>query len=283
MLANPQDGKSTCDWRSYWGFERTPFVEHDPPYVSLPSHDEATRLLAECVHTGQRGARLTAEGGLGKTTVLRRALAEVRNPRRRCVLVSCPRQGGLLPGLLAERLGERVGREPAPLASWRAIERALRLMSIVGYHVVIGIDDCQNASPAVRRDIEAVASLESGTSMRLTIIQAGRPIASARGGARLAPGVALGLDSLSRSEAERYVTTKLAGAGCSEPMFTPRAVTRLHCSSAGVPAAIDQLAARCLMVGAARRIEAIPPELVDAVEAATQRFVWSSGADTHAG
>jgi type II secretory pathway predicted ATPase ExeA len=283
VFSRPQDEKSSCDWQSYWGFDRTPFVQHDPPYVSLPSHDETARVLADCVQTGQRGALLTAEAGLGKTTVLRRVLAEARNPRRRCVLVSCPREGGLLPGLLAERLGERVGREPGRLACWRAIERALRLTSIVGYHVVIGIDDCQNASPAVRRDIEAVASLESGMSMRLTIIQAGRPIASARARARLAPGVALGLDSLTRSEAERYLTTKLAGAGCNEPVFTPRAVTRLHCSSAGVPAAIDQLAARCLMLGAVRRIEAIPHELVDAVDAETNRFVWSGGADTQAG
>jgi type II secretory pathway predicted ATPase ExeA len=283
VITSPADETSPCDWQSYWGCDRTPFVEHEPPYVSLPSHDEAARLLSECVQAGQRAALLTAEAGLGKTTVLRQALAGARSPWRRCVLVSCPRQGGVLPGLLAERLGERVGREPGPLASWRAIERALRLTSIVGYHVVIGIDDCQNASPAVRRDIEAVASLESGMSMRLTIIQAGRPIASARVRARLAPAVALGLDSLTRSEAERYLTTKLAGAGCNEPVFTPRAVTRLHCSSAGVPAAIDQLAARCLMIGAVRRMDAIPPELVDAVEAETQRVVWSSGADTHAG
>ncbi len=166
VLTDGSDEKLSGDWKSYWGIDRTPFVEHDPPYVSLPAHDEAARLLSECVRSGGRGAELVAEAGLGKTTLLRRVFAEVRSPRRRCILMSCPREADLLPGLLAERLGERLGREPGRLACWRAVERALRLMSILGTHIVIGFDDCQNATPTVRRDIAVLTGL--GTGCRAT-------------------------------------------------------------------------------------------------------------------
>lgn len=79
VLTGGSDEKLSSDWKSYWRFDRTPFVEHDPPYVSLPSHDEAARLLFECIRSGGRGAELIAEAGLGKTTVLRRVFAEVRS------------------------------------------------------------------------------------------------------------------------------------------------------------------------------------------------------------
>lgn len=75
--------------------------------------------------------------------------------------------------------------------------------------------------------------------------------------------MAIGLESLTRSQAESYLAAKLAGAGCRENLFTARAITRLHCLCAGVPRGLQQLATRCLMAGASRGLEVIPPELVD--------------------
>ena len=220
---------------------------------------------------------LIADAGLGKTTVLRRVLAEARSPRRRCILASCPREADLLPALLAERLGERLGREPSRLACWRAIERALRLSSILGCHVVIGVEDCQNATPAVRRDIDALMGLGTGSNARLTLIQTGRTSMTSSANRTGRWSLAIGLDSLTRSEAQRYLTAKLAGAGGDDSVFTPRAVTRLHCSTAGVPRAIDRVAARCLMVGADRGFAEIPPELVDEVGTGEIGSPWHTG------
>jgi type II secretory pathway predicted ATPase ExeA len=226
--------------------------------------------LVHSVETAERSAYLIADAGLGKSAVLRRVLAEVRAPGRRCVLVSCPREGALLLSVLAERLAERVGGERSGLAGWHAIERAIRLASIQGTHVVIGIDDCETASDSVRRDIDSLAKLGTGLNTRLTVIQAGRPLQARRADAGRRWTLAIGLESLTRSEVERYLGTKLTAAGCNEPIFTPRAVTRLHSLSAGVPRGIEQLAARCLTAGAVRGLDAIPPELVDALEGGTE-------------
>ena len=54
--------------------------------------------LVHCIETGGQSAFLTADAGLGKSTVLRRVLAETRSVRRRCFLMSCPRDGTLLLG-----------------------------------------------------------------------------------------------------------------------------------------------------------------------------------------
>jgi type II secretory pathway predicted ATPase ExeA len=70
---------------------------------------------------------------------------------------------------------------------------------------------------------------------------------------------------LTRSEAECYLQAKLSGAGCSERIFTPRAITRLHGLSAGVPRGLERLAALSLMAGSLRGLEVVPAEVVDAI------------------
>ena len=71
----------------------------------------------------------------------------------------------------------------------------------------------------------------------MTVILAGRPKQS--GGCEFPrPGtLAIGLESQTRSQTEVFLTTKLTAAGRDLPVFTLRAITRLHCLSAGVPRA----------------------------------------------
>jgi type II secretory pathway predicted ATPase ExeA len=250
---------------THWGLSRDPFAEIESPYVSLPSHDEAVARLVFAVETSQRRAILAAAGGLGKTAVMRRVSSEVLSPRRRLASVSCPRDGALLFALLAERLGQRVVREPSRLAAWRALERAIRLASLQGYQVVMLIDDCDDQIGAtVRRDLDSLAHLGSTTTTGLTIIQFERTQGEAQPFDCGAWSLTIGLERLTRSQAERYLATKLEWAGTTERIFTPRALTRIHALSVGVPRVLEQLASICLMGGAIRGLEVINPEMVDA-------------------
>ncbi len=269
MWSSATDEKLTCDWKLYWGLDKPPFTEHGP-YVSLPGRDEATLRLVHWARAAERSAFLIGVAGLGKSTVLHKALAEIRGPQVRCISLCCPREGTLLLAALADRLGNSVGREPSRLACWRGIERSFRLAFVQGTQVVIGIDDYENARGEVLREIESVASLGAGLNMRLTIIRAGRPAQGRQADSAWRWAVGIELESLTRAEVERYLIAKLASAGCSTPVFTPRAVTRLHCLTAGVPRGIDHLATRCLVVAAARGLEAIPADLVDTLEASAQ-------------
>ena len=209
-------------WKSHWGFKREPFAEDESPYVSLPSHDEAVARLVHAIESGERRASLTAEAGLGKSTGSAPGVRGDADPRRRFVLLSCPRRRHVCClAMLAERLGERVGREPSRLACWRALERAVRLASIQGMHVVIGIDDCRDPqTPQSERDIESARKPGSRRRARITVIR-GRPaeaIAAMRSALR-AWTPAIWLESLTRSRGRALLTTKLASAGCDERDF----------------------------------------------------------------
>ena len=251
-------------WMPHWGLSRDPFAEIGSPYVSLPSHDEAVARLIFAVETLQRSAVFMAPGGSGKTAVMRRALAEMKSPRRHLVSVSCPRDGTLLFTLVAERLGQRVGREPSRFVAWRALERAIRLASLQGYQVVVVIDDCDDQiDGTLRRDLDSMAQLCSTMSTGLTIIQLERTDIEAQPFVRGLWSPTIGLERLTRSQTETYLATKLRWAGSTERIFTPRAVTRIHALSSGVPRGLEQLATICLMEGAVRRLEVINPELVD--------------------
>jgi hypothetical protein len=204
--------------------------------------------------------------GLGKTTVLRRALGETRSPRRRFARVNCPPDESLLFALLAERLGERVARDLGRLGSWRILERAIRASSLEGIQVILAVDNCDARCTAeTRREIDSLVQLGSTSSARLTIIQLEQSACPGRADPTGPWSLAVDLLPLTRSQAERYLEMKLSAAGCTKPVFAPRAVTRLHGLSCGVPRNLERLAAQSLISGASRGLELIPPELLDGV------------------
>jgi type II secretory pathway predicted ATPase ExeA len=267
-------------WIGHWGLERDPFAEPDSPYVSLPSHDEAVARLVHIIETSQRCALVTAATGLGKTTVLRRAFVETQAPRRRFAAVSCPPDVTLLFALLAERLGERIGREPDRLGSWRALERAIRVATLEACQIILAIDDCDHrGARAVRRELDSLVRLGSNFGANLTIIQLERARGDVRSDWSGAWTLTIGLRALTRSQAESYLATKLKAAGCTGPVFTPRAITRLHGLCSGIPRGLEQLASLSLIAGAVRGLEVISPDLVDGVARECRHEAHAWGGD----
>lgn len=239
-------------WR-HWRLEGNPFADAGSAFVATQAHAEAVERLAFAVEAGERLASLEAPAGLGKSVVLARALARAKDPARRLARVVAPADGDALAAGLAEALGRRVaGRE----SSWARLAEALRLCRAQRLGVTLAIDDAHAlADPA---PFDRLRALDPG----ITLLLVGRePLAEAPWSlrVRLAP--------LTRSEAESYLTHKLAFAGRPEPTFTPRAVTLLHSLTAGNPRGLDRLAALALLAGSARRVEMVTPEVVEGVAA----------------
>jgi MSHA biogenesis protein MshM len=253
-------------WLQHWGLTRDPFAEQGGPYVRLPSHDEAVARLAYSIEASLRRVVLAAPEGLGKTTVLRQALAETRSPSRRFAVVSRPEDGACLFWILVEKLGARLGVEPSRVTVWRELERAIRARSLEGFQVILAIDECDAQTPRlVRQDLAALARLAPNAAPGLTIIQVERTGQEREPAAQEAWTLAVGLEPLTVSQAKQYLLTKLRAAGSGERIFTPRAITRLQCLSRGVPRGLERLATLSLMAGAVRSLEVIPPDVIDGV------------------
>ena len=180
--------------------------------------------------------------------------------------VSCPWSGTLLFTLLAERLGQPVGREPSRLGAWRALERAVRLASLQNFQVVLTIDDCDDQVDATtRRDLDSLAHLGFDQDAGLTIIQVERTDGEPAGRGRRR--VAAVRQSRCRSLVLRQSVSR------DEARAGGKFGTDLHAAGDHAPSRfIAGTSARTGTAGGAlsadrggRGLEVISPDLVDAV------------------
>jgi general secretion pathway protein A len=253
-------------WQRHWGLASDPFAELKSPYVPLPSHEEALARLVHAIETAQRQVFFSAEAGLGKTTVVRRAISETRSPRRRMVLMRLPVDRSLLVTQVAERLGQPVGRDLSRTGSWRALERAVRVAALEGFQIVVALDGAEDPFlDDAQHELRALAHLGFPEDVQLTVIVVVRMLRDPQEVVTPSWNFAIGLERLTRSQAEDYLTAKLAAAGCPEHLFTPHAITRLHGLSRGVPRGLERLATLTLQAGALHGHEVITPDVVDRV------------------
>lgn len=258
-------------WLRHWGLARDPFGT-DPrrlpasSYVATPGHDEAVARLAHTIDSAGRTARLVAGSGLGKTVVLDRALAAARSPTRRIARANGPIDGASLFATLAEGLGARVSADAGRASAWKALVDAARLCRYQGFHLVLAVDGCEMLSaPGDRLDLDRLAHLDPDPSARVSVLRVGRPEADPDAApSPLDWDLAIRLKPLTRSDVATYLDARLQRAGRPGPTFTPRAFTRLHALSGGIPRGVDRLAQLALMAGALRGLEMVSPEVVDA-------------------
>jgi MSHA biogenesis protein MshM len=253
-------------WLRHWGLTRDPFAAAHSPYVSLPSHDEALARLVYSIERQQPHVTFLAEEGLGKTTVVKEAIRQVRSPRRRPVFAHTPLDGRQLLGLLADGLGLPFAAGSDRHGVWRRLARSLRAAAIEGTHVFFVIDGWDDtAHSATAQDLVALVESSRQTGPAASLIKVGRGTPEDREQRCDSWALAIGLERLTRSEAASYLEAKLAAAGCRDRIFTPRGLTRLHSWAQGVPRALDQLATFSLMAGALQGLEVVSPEIVDGV------------------
>ncbi len=259
-------GGDRVGWIGHWGLNRDPFGECGGPYVPVPGHEEAVARLVHAIEAGLRLAVLRAPAGMGKTLVLNRTLTEARDPCRRFAMTSNPLEGGHLYSRLAEKLGSRGLGAANRGTVWLALEQAVRGCTLQGFQVVLAVDDCTPLIAAgAGADLRRLGQLGVSAGGRVTVLLVLGEQCPEEDLSYQSWTLAVGLRSLSCSEAETYLTAKLAAAGCREAIFSQRAVTRLHLHSQGSPSGLDRLASLCLIAGAYRGLEAISSDVVEGV------------------
>jgi hypothetical protein len=192
----------------------------------------------------------------------------VRNSRRRIVAVSGVFDAVTLVNRIADGLGAPPDYALDRGHAWRSLERAYRIRSLEGFHVVVAIDDCRGLdgfTESIARALVGLAGLAPRERRGITVIEIRglepdeSPMAEDRW------EFCGELKPLTRSESQEYLYQKLAAAGTRDQVFAPRAITRLQSISAGVPRVLERLATLSLMATAVHGLPVVPPEAVDDV------------------
>lgn len=253
----------------HWGLHEDPFSTCSPgnPFLAGMSHDEALARLDYLVDQTRAFGFMVGEAGVGKTCLL-----DVFARRRK-------RRGESVTSINLARTDTReflwtfsagLGLNPPEEANtfrlWRQVSDRLSERRYQQLRTVLIGDDAQFASDEILGALSQLLQLAGGES-RLTLILAARHPGQRRVEAALGDVIDLRIEVEPWEEAEtaEFVRLRLAGAGVSRAVFEPRALTRLHVLSRGVPRLVRRLAEMSLAAGAATQRPLVDERTVESV------------------
>jgi len=214
---------------------------------------------------------LLGDAGTGKTTVVRAALAAVRDQGGRYVLMTSPTlTRAEFYDFLARGLGmsdEAAGSKSRFLLE---LQRSLEQRSPSDRPGAIIIDEAQSLSYELLEEIRLLTNIETETVKLFNVVLAGQPeLAIVLNQPRLRQlkqriTLRCRLAPLDLSETAAYVAGRLRCAGgAPESIFTKDAVARVFHASAGIPRTINVICDNALLGGFAAQVRPITTAVVN--------------------
>lgn len=271
---------------TFFGFREKPFnLTPDPKFLYLnASYREALAQLRYGINERKGFVSLIGEAGTGKTTLLRRLLAEL-GPDVRSVLILNPAVDfdELLVFILAD-----LGHAPPPgtpkLQLLQALNAELLDTLARGGNVVVLIDEAQDLSIPVLEELRLLSNLETAKEKILQFVLAGQPELDAMLARpelrqlRQRIAVPARLRPLARGEVSAYVAARIAAAGGdARGLFAAAALRQLYRFSRGVPRLVNVAADSALVTAYAAGTRLIDRKLMREAIADLRR-----GAHAHA-
>jgi general secretion pathway protein A len=256
---------------SYFNLHAQPFgVTPDPGYLfDTPTHREALAGLLYGINSGLGFVALTAEPGMGKTTILMQALTQLGKTARTVFLFQLIQNPTELFRALLIDLGEE---DP----QGTLIDLEMRLNEILvkqnesGQRLVVVLDEAQNLDYSVLEAVRMLSNFETARHKLLQVILCGQQQLADRLAEpellqlRQRISIFATLKPLTQLETANYIEhrIKVAGYESSNPLFTPRAVSLIALYSGGIPRNINNLCFNALSIGYALGKNAIDAEAV---------------------
>ncbi|WP_169979195.1 hypothetical protein [Tautonia rosea] len=257
-------------WLRHWDLRFDPFRPGAVPFIALREHEEVIARLVHLVENGERRGELRGVPELGKSVILHESLRRLRRPGRRLCLVRRPFDENAIIRGFALGLGQRLEPGVRPSEGLGHLVDLLRIHRAQGVGVVLAIDgDDLMAWESDRTILERIEAVGSQSVGAVTVLISGRSNSIEQSRWPLE----LRLERLTRRMTETYLAEKLQAAGRFVPVFSDRAILRLHAVAEGLPGVIDRLAGLALKAGALDQRTRIPEELISGIAQASSAMI----------
>ncbi len=258
-------------YQKYFGLREPSFsIAPDPEYLYLSEqHREALAHLLYGASAAGGFVLLTGEVGTGKTTVCRAFLDQLPVEVEVALVLNPAVSGFELLRTICDELQISIAPEE------RSIKYLIDQLNLYlldaharGRRPVLMIDEAQALRPRVLELVRLLTNLETNKHKLLQIFLVGQPElrhvidSDAMRQLRQRITARFHLGPLSAAETAAYIRHRLAVAGVDRPLFTPRAVRRVHALTGGVPRLINILCDRALLGACVRRSLLVTPRLV---------------------
>jgi general secretion pathway protein A len=266
-------------YEDYYGFLEKPFsLTPDPKYLyRSESHANAFELLQYAIRRREGFVVVTGDIGTGKTTLCRAVLEQLdRKTFTALILNPFIAEEDLLRIVLQDfgvisreemKRGRLAGISKQELIE--ALNDFLLSLQPLRATAVLIIDEAQNLPRSVLEHIRILSNLETDKEKLLQIVLVGqlnlRDILRSPELRQLDQRVSIrySLRPLTQDETAAYVAHRLAIAGGGAALsFTPKALQRVHRSTAGIPRLINLLCDRALLGAYSERALRVTPEMV---------------------
>jgi len=258
---------------NFYGFEREPFgVTPDPDFLFMtPGHREALAQLLYAIQEKKGFILVTAEIGMGKTTLLE-ALRRELDSNTAVAYVS----NSLLPfpAILEYMLEEFEIEKPRDRDS--AAQRLVALQNFLverhraGQNTVLILDEAQNLYPQTLEQIRLLSNFETTKEKILQIVLVGQPELLARlempelRQLKQRIGILCSIPPMTRAGTRNYIRTRLRMAGARDlGVFTEEALHRIVDYAGGIPRVVNTVCDHCLLIGYADQTRRIDLDIVE--------------------
>jgi general secretion pathway protein A len=255
---------------NFYGLAREPFgVTPDPEFLFMtPGHREVLAQLLYAVQERKGFILVTAEVGMGKTTLLS-ALRQQLDSTTAVAYVSnsmLPFQG-ILEYMLEEFELEKPGESPA--------QRHVTLQNFLierhrtGQDTVLILDEAQNLYPQTLEQIRLLSNFETTKEKILQIVLVGQPELLTRlempelRQLKQRIGMICSIPPMTRAGTRNYIRTRLRLAGAQDlGLFGDDALQRIVEYAEGIPRVVNTVCDHCLIIGYADQTRRIDGKIV---------------------
>jgi general secretion pathway protein A len=257
----------------FYGFEREPFgVTPDPDFLFMtPGHREALAQLLYAIRERKGFILVTAEIGMGKTTLLEALRQELdSNTAVAYVSNSLLPFSAILEYVLEEFEIEKPGERDSAAQRLVALQNFLVERHRAGQNTVLILDEAQNLYPQTLEQIRLLSNFETTKEKILQIVLVGQPELLARlempelRQLKQRIGILCSIPPMTRSGTRNYIRTRLRMAGTRDlGLFTEEALQRITDHAAGIPRVVNTICDHCLLIGYADQTRRIDADIVE--------------------